>query len=233
MIDLIAKAISEDIKFNNGRIVEAAQGDEIGYYVEYNDGTALGHRDYVPATEWYAGASFDTAEEANRWAAEKSKGKLWRLIKADLTGDSEEFRSPWVTPEQAEYWKKQQTNLWAAGPTEVSEAKSDGWIGVDLDGTLATHDKFKGVDHIGKPVPKMVERVKRWLKAGKKVKIFTARVSPKQKDCKKAKKHIQDFCKENFGKVLEITYKKDPHMISLYDDRARQVKKNTGEIAKF
>ena len=33
-------------------------------------------------------------------------------------------------------------------------------IAVDLDGTLAYYDKFRGKDHIGKPIPKMIERVK-------------------------------------------------------------------------
>jgi hypothetical protein len=53
---------------------------------------------------------------------------------------------------------------------------SNGWIGVDLDGTLAHYDGWKGADHIGAPIPVMVERVKGWLAEGKTVKIFTARV---------------------------------------------------------
>jgi hypothetical protein len=52
---------------------------------------------------------------------------------------------------------------------------SQGWIGVDLDGTLAHYDGWKGADHIGAPIPAMVERVKGWLAEGKTVKIFTAR----------------------------------------------------------
>ena len=40
-----------------------------------------------------------------------------------------------------------------------------GWIGVDLDGTLAHYDKWRGVEHIGKPVPVMLERVKKWLES--------------------------------------------------------------------
>lgn len=53
-----------------------------------------------------------------------------------------------------------------------------GWIGVDLDGTLAHYDGWKGADHIGAPVPAMVERVKAWLANGREVRIFTARISP-------------------------------------------------------
>lgn len=34
-----------------------------------------------------------------------------------------------------------------------------GWIGVDLDGTLAHYEGWKGVEHIGEPIPAMVERI--------------------------------------------------------------------------
>ena len=43
---------------------------------------------------------------------------------------------------------------------------TSGWVGVDLDGTLAQYDGWKGVDHIGDPVPKMLERVRNWLADG-------------------------------------------------------------------
>lgn len=36
--------------------------------------------------------------------------------------------------------------------------KIAGWIGVDLDGTLAKYDQWRGVQHIGDPVPLMVDR---------------------------------------------------------------------------
>lgn len=52
-----------------------------------------------------------------------------------------------------------------------------GWIGVDLDGTLAVHDhETFDVNHIGEPVPLMLERVGAWLDAGIEVRIVTARV---------------------------------------------------------
>ncbi|MGD0238350.1 MAG: hypothetical protein ABSC55_27925 [Syntrophorhabdales bacterium] len=51
------------------------------------------------------------------------------------------------------------------------------WIGVDLDGTLAEYHGWIGIHHIGKAITPMVERVKRWIGEGKKVKIFTARAS--------------------------------------------------------
>jgi hypothetical protein len=52
----------------------------------------------------------------------------------------------------------------------------DGWVGVDLDGTLATYNTWEGPEHIGEPIPEMVERVKAWRRDGRAVRIFTARV---------------------------------------------------------
>lgn len=40
---------------------------------------------------------------------------------------------------------------------------SEGWIGVDLDGTLAEYLGWQGMGHIGEPIAPMVERVKAWL----------------------------------------------------------------------
>ena len=108
---------------------------------------------------------------------------------------------------------------------QISNEKE--WIGVDLDGTLAEYTSFKGVDQIGKPVSKMLSRVKRWIKDGKKVKIFTARASGKDKNV--AIKAIKKWCKEHIGKELEVTCEKDCFMTALWDDRAVQVEKNVGE----
>jgi hypothetical protein len=52
----------------------------------------------------------------------------------------------------------------------------NGWIGVDLDGTLAHYDGWVNTFHIGDPVPLMAARVRQWLENGEDVRIFTARV---------------------------------------------------------
>ena len=101
-----------------------------------------------------------------------------------------------------------------------------GWIGVDLDGTLAEYHGWKGVDHIGSPIPLMVDRVKKWLSDGVSVKIFTARVYGTQR--KSALPHIEKWCIENIGKVLPVTCEKDFGMVELWDDRCVQVRINTG-----
>ncbi len=59
--------------------------------------------------------------------------------------------------------------------TKQNEENFKPWIGVDLDGTLAEWKGWKGIQHIGKPIPLMLERVKFWTKNGIKVKILTAR----------------------------------------------------------
>ena len=102
-------------------------------------------------------------------------------------------------------------------------SKSKGWIGVDFDGTLAHYDHWRGSKHVGVPIPKMVNRVKRWLADGRQVKIFTARASDAD-----AIEGINTFCIEQFGKVLPITDRKDKSMVQLWDDRAVGVVKNTG-----
>ena len=47
-----------------------------------------------------------------------------------------------------------------------------GWIGVDLDGTLAEYHGWKGSEHIGSPLPAMLARVKTWLEQGIEVRVF-------------------------------------------------------------
>lgn len=103
-----------------------------------------------------------------------------------------------------------------------------GWIGVDLDGTLAEYDQWRGAEHIGAPVPLMVERVQRWLQDGREVRIFTARVSEGE-DLPVVRYHIEQWCRRHIGRILPITNVKDLHMDELWDDRAVQVERNTGQ----
>lgn len=125
----------------------------------------------------------------------------------------------------------------------------EGWIGFDLDGTLAEYDTWKGISHIGKPVKPMVDLIKKFHRQGIRVKIMTARVAPQQledgtfgesyvtiPDGEKgvtkefASYYIRDWCHFNLGFVPEITYLKDHLMLELYDDRVKQVVPNKGII---
>lgn len=102
-----------------------------------------------------------------------------------------------------------------------------GWIGVDLDGTLAHYSGWRGVNHIGDPIPLMVERIKAWLSDGKTVKIFTARVGGPG-DVHEQRVLIQDWLEAVGLPRLEVTATKDYSMVELWDDRAVQVIPNTG-----
>jgi hypothetical protein len=109
-----------------------------------------------------------------------------------------------------------------------------GWIGVDLDGSLAEYHGWRDDGGIGAPVAKMMTRVQAWLAAGIEVKILTARVSgfrerPAQVIVQRAL--IEQWCLQHVGRILEVTNEKDYNMIVLYDDRAIQLIENTGERA--
>lgn len=104
---------------------------------------------------------------------------------------------------------------------------SNGWIGVDLDGTLAVYDGWQGEEHIGDPVPAMLERVLAWRAAGVDVRIFTARIAENSR----ALPYINVWCEMHLGEVLPVTCKKDYGMIELWDDRAVQIIPNTGRRA--
>lgn len=106
---------------------------------------------------------------------------------------------------------------------------SSGWIGVDLDGTLAEYHGWQGVEHIGAPIGLMVERVKGWLAERRDVRIFTARVAGDQRES--ALPFIETWCAAHLGRVLPVTNVKDFGMVELWDDRAVQIVTNTGLTA--
>ena len=116
-----------------------------------------------------------------------------------------------------------------------------GWIGVDLDGTLAVNSDWKGPNHIGAPVPAMLQRVKKWLAEGQEVRIFTARVAGSGKIdadglvddssfANNQRRLIQAWCEKHIGVRLKVTATKDFEMVSFYDDRCVQVEANTGRL---
>jgi hypothetical protein len=108
-------------------------------------------------------------------------------------------------------------------------ADLNGWIAVDLDGTLADYSEWKGPEHIGAPIPLMVERVKAWLAQGVDVRIFTARIAHDEDGSVAA--IIERWCEEHLGVKLAITNQKDYGMVELWDDRCVQVVPNTGRRA--
>jgi hypothetical protein len=124
-----------------------------------------------------------------------------------------------------------------------------GWIGIDLDRTLAEYHKWEGYEAIGKPIPTVLDFVKRLIVEGKEVRIFTARAHPivqpvreqfteyqiglvshfpELQGAMRACNAIREWCIEHIGRTLTITCVKDYHMDTLYDDRAVQVVANKG-----
>ena len=105
---------------------------------------------------------------------------------------------------------------------------NNGWIGVDLDGTLAEYDDWIGPEHIGKPIPLMVKKVQEHHNAGFQIKIMTARVAIVEQ-AKLARPAIKAWVEKHVGiSDIEVTNQKDLGMLLLYDDRAIQIVPNTG-----
>lgn len=127
-----------------------------------------------------------------------------------------------------------------------------GWIGFDLDGTLAEWgpgtSNPEDVMIIGAPIPAMIDRLKAHLEAGEEVRIFTARVGPAADEECWTNSHyrcprlwdwqeyqttlINAWMLEHVGQTLVITATKDFHMLLLYDDRCKQVIPNQGRVVE-
>jgi hypothetical protein len=115
---------------------------------------------------------------------------------------------------------------------EDTQRRWRGWIGVDLDGTLAESVKSQAGEDIGIPVHRMVKQVKKWLARGEDVRIFTARVNPypHRSEALRARTAIEAWSERHLGQVLPITYETDWDMVLLFDDSARQIKRDTGKL---
>lgn len=124
-----------------------------------------------------------------------------------------------------------------------------GWIGIDLDGTLAYYEGWVSIEHIGEPIWPMLDFVKRLIESGQQVKIFTARCFRRNQallmpldeeydeqrnkafsEADLVEKTIHEWCALYGLPKLEITCTKDFGMIMLYDDRCTQVETNTGRL---
>lgn len=105
------------------------------------------------------------------------------------------------------------------------------WVGVDLDGTLANYKSGGGLlTSVGEPIQPIVDRVKKLIAKGFRVKIFTARASePDQIPLVKAWCVEQGLVYDD-GMPLEVTNVKDYSMIQLWDDRAIAIEHGTGKV---
>lgn len=99
-----------------------------------------------------------------------------------------------------------------------------GWVGIDLDGTLAKYPPQNGAI-IGDAIPYMVERLRHWHQAGIEIRIFTVRAVTA-----KGIRQVKAWLKNNSLPDLKVTAVKDSGMIELWDDRAIRVIRNTGVV---
>lgn len=116
-----------------------------------------------------------------------------------------------------------------------------GWIGVDLDGTIAFYDGWTKWDEFGAPIPAMVDRIKAWLADGVEVRVVTARIGIDDSivhTCYKTgerfsnmqmKYAIANWTEKHIGQRLRAQCYKDLGMLQLWDDRAVGVVANTGQ----
>ena len=117
----------------------------------------------------------------------------------------------------------------------VQKVDDPSWVGFDLDGTVAGYDTWKGWDHIGPPIPKMINLIKDLLNKGIKCKILTARASKvslarNNIQLAQMEKVIQDWTEKHIGVRLPVVTEKDCYMVSFYDDKCVQVQMNTGDV---
>ena len=130
---------------------------------------------------------------------------------------------------------KMQTEQITAGSREALKLawERSMTVAVDLDGTLAEYHGWTDDGSVGRPVSRMVGRVKQWLAEGKSVVILTARVC--HGDPHGQEPIVRAWLNDTFGREvaeqIKITSEKDWSMVEIWDDRAVQVIMNTGERA--
>ena len=100
-------------------------------------------------------------------------------------------------------------------------------IAVDLDGTLAHYDGWKGIGHIGCVIPEVANAMERAQDEGAEVHLFTARVSDPE-DAAEAHAVISKWAAANHFNFASITAVKHKFFTEFWDDRAIQVIKNSG-----
>lgn len=110
---------------------------------------------------------------------------------------------------------------------ELSTWPGKKWIGVDLDGTLAEFNGWKGPEHIGPPIPHVVDCVRYLMtKLNFDVRVFTSRAEvPEQV------KPIRTWLiAQGLPADMPITCTKHRGLLALIDDRSIGVKFNTGVL---
>lgn len=142
--------------------------------------------------------------------------------------DGTAVRMPYVHEDRRRFDRRRLAGLADRHAGNRLDAGMSGWIGVDLDGTLALYDGWRGIEHIGEPVRPMMERVRNWLGEGIEVRIFTARVAVPEPERTQVVSAIHAWLERQGLPALAVTNVKDFGMLELWDDRAVQIIPNTG-----
>lgn len=115
---------------------------------------------------------------------------------------------------------------------DPSKTHKETHIAVDFDGTLAEYAGWEQQGHlVGKPIKPMVDNVKRWLKKGHKVSIFTARLSHSELESAQAIQLIHKFLVDNGLPILPVTCMKMYWFTHFIDDKAYNAEENKGWIS--
>lgn len=105
---------------------------------------------------------------------------------------------------------------------------------VDLNGTLCYHEKgepvfdAEGKFIIGKPINRMVRRVRKLLAEGLAVKIMSGSVGLGGEKAAEAERSIRAWCKTHIGRELPVSATITPRCLGMWNDKARGVLRNTG-----
>lgn len=106
------------------------------------------------------------------------------------------------------------------------------YVAFDLDGTLAVHKSGDSTDHVGEPIPAMVELARQYLRAGVHVRVITARCAPVYSDAGEQAAMVSAWLAKHvtYDMPYDIRVQgyKCGRMEKLYDDRAIGVVRNEG-----
>lgn len=180
---------------------------------------------------------------------------FWACYGCGVEAGDPRLEQPCPTPDAVGRSRMEHAAKKDKGEARRERLKHEGWIGVDLDGTLFHYETWLGWNVFGEPVMPMIRRVRQWLSEGRDVRIVTARVdlpllatdrgkrvyindSALEHTCRITGMRysnlmmvsaIQDLTEKHVGARLPVQCYKDVHMIELWDDRAVQVVPNTGQ----
>lgn len=107
---------------------------------------------------------------------------------------------------------------------------------VDFNGTLVHHERGgkvvddDGTVHIGEPIPRMVEKVKKLLAQGMTVKIMCGTVGEGGPKGEKMAAAIREWTREHLGEECEPTGTVTTRCLMIWNDKAKEVVRNAGRF---